>query len=325
MLVIGEQETAMKMANFFKHFSQTGLRPVGIFTPAGAALCGSDQREITRYQLRQFCKKRFVRTGLVVCANINEVEAVREVYHDIFERIILVSGEDNGLQLSGVSVHEFGGLYGLVVCQNLLDPWSQRFKRLIDVIGAGLGLVMILPLLVVIALLIKFDDPGKIFYHQKRVGRNGKEFDMLKFRTMYMNADQVLKTHLESDPAMQQEWDTYQKLSKDPRLTRIGGFLRRYSLDEFPQLWNVLIGQMSLVGPRPILLSQKSLYGSRFDHYVRVTPGMTGLWQVSGRNRLSFEKRAELDMQYVLSWSVWLDIYLLVCTLRTVLLHEGAN
>ena len=325
VLVIGEREAAGKVADFFKLFPRTGLRPVGIFAPAGAAPCWSDPHENAHRQLRQFCDERCVRTGLVVCATLNELEAVREEYRDIFERIILVSGEDNGLQLSGVSVHELGGMLGLVVRQNLLDPWSQRFKRFTDVAGAGLGLVVLSSLLAVIALLIKLDDPGRIFYHQKRVGRNGKEFDMLKFRTMHMNAEQVLKTHLERNPAMQQEWDTYQKLNHDPRITRIGRLLRRYSLDELPQLWNVLVGQMSLVGPRPILLNQKALYGPRFEHYVRVTPGMTGIWQVSGRNQLSFEKRAELDVQYVMSWSVWLDIYLLVRTVRTVLLHEGAS
>ena len=151
-----------------------------------------------------------------------------------------------------------------------------------------------------------------------------KPFAMVKFRTMDINAEHILKTFLEGDPAAKQEWDTYQKLNHDPRITRIGRFLRRYSLDELPQLWNVMAGQMSLVGPRPIMPNQKSLYGPRFDHYIRVNPGMTGIWQVSGRNQLSFEKRTEMDVQYVMSWSLWLDIYILIRTIRTVLFHEGA-
>lgn len=325
VVVIGEPAGADKVAGFFKRNPRTGLRPVGIFTPARIDPCWSDPREIAYQQLRQFCRERSVKTGLVVCATLNELEGVREEYREIFERIILVSGEDNGMQLSGVSVHEFGGMLGLVARQNLLNPWAQRFKRLIDVVAAGLGLLCISPLLGLIALLIKVDDPGPIFYHQKRLGRGGDIFDMLKFRTMHVNADAVLAAHLEQDPAMKLEWDTYQKLKNDPRITRVGRFLRRYSLDELPQLWNVLVGQMSLVGPRPIMLMQKPLYGRRFEHYVRVNPGMTGIWQVSGRNRLSFDQRAELDVQYVMSWSVWLDIYLLVRTVRTVLFHEGAG
>jgi len=124
----------------------------------------------------------------------------------------------------------------------------------------------------------------------------------------------VLQSHLESDPLLRQEWEKYQKLKKDPRITRMGRFLRRFSIDELPQLWNVLRGEMSLVGPRPIFENQIELYGKAYDKYTRVTPGMTGLWQVSGRNQTTFTRRSELDVHYVMNWSVWFDIYLLIRT-----------
>jgi lipopolysaccharide/colanic/teichoic acid biosynthesis glycosyltransferase len=147
----------------------------------------------------------------------------------------------------------------------------------------------------------------------------------LKFRTMHLNADDVLRNYLEIDPELKQEWLLYQKLKNDPRITRVGKLLRRFSIDELPQLWNVLKGEMSLVGPRPIMINQTGLYGHRLDHYKRVTPGMTGIWQVSGRNRLPFEKRTEFDVQYVMNWSVWLDIYLMARTAWMVIQQDGAG
>jgi Undecaprenyl-phosphate galactose phosphotransferase WbaP len=214
---------------------------------------------------------------------------------------------------------------GLVVRQNLLDPWAQRAKRMMDIAGSVMGLLVISPFLALVALAIKLDDPGRVFYRQTRVGRDGKPFKMLKFRTMHMNADDVLQHCLNSDPALMKEWQTYQKLKNDPRITRVGKVLRRFSIDELPQVWNVLKGEMSLVGPRPIMLGQVEIYGPYFDHYKRVAPGMTGLWQVSGRNNLSFERRTELDFDYVIGWSVWLDIHLLIRTFWTVIQRDGAN
>jgi Undecaprenyl-phosphate galactose phosphotransferase WbaP len=324
VLVIGDHVNANKVAGFFRRNPKLGLRPMGIFAPLGSTGGEVETAGVAYKHLRNFCKEHFIKTGLVVCSTLNELEGVRKEYRDLFENIVLVTGEGNDLQLSGASVHAFGGVLALIVRQNLLDPWAQLTKRFTDVVGAVLGLVVLAPLLGFIALLIKLDDPGRIFYRQLRLGRGGKEFYIHKFRTMHMNADAVLKSYLDQNPAKKQEWDTYQKLKEDPRITRVGNFLRRYSLDELPQLWNVLIGEMSLVGPRAIMLNQKTMYGPRFEHYERVTPGITGIWQVSGRNRLSFEQRTEFDVQYVMGWSVWLDIYLLVRTIWTVIRRDGA-
>jgi lipopolysaccharide/colanic/teichoic acid biosynthesis glycosyltransferase len=194
-----------------------------------------------------------------------------------------------------------------------------------DIAISSVGLILLLPVFAVVALLIALDSHGSIFYYQPRLGKGGNKFRLIKFRTMHVDADNVLKNYLEKDPALKLEWDQYQKLKKDPRITRVGDWLRRFSIDELPQLWNVLIGEMSLVGPRPIMLGQAESYGSRLEHYQRVRPGISGMWQINGRNLTTFARRAELDYQYVLTWSFWLDIYILARTVWVVARREGAS
>ena len=197
-------------------------------------------------------------------------------------------------------------------------------KRFIDIVLSALGLVFLSPFLGLMALLIALDSHGGVFYRQPRLGKMGKTFDVLKFRTMYQNADKILDRELRINPRLKEEWDCYQKLKIDPRVTRIGGWLRRFSLDELPQLWNVLKGEMSLVGPRPMLIHQRRLYGEAYEEYVRVLPGITGLWQVSGRNDTTFARRAELDREYIRCWSIGLDIYILFKTIEIILWRQGA-
>ncbi len=219
---------------------------------------------------------------------------------------------------------DFSNVMGLQVKNNLLNPWSQLLKRSIDMCASFLGIVFLTPLLGLIALWIKIDSPGGVFYRQVRLGRNGQAFDVLKFRTMYQDADQLLIDKLAHDSALKKEWESYQKLRDDPRITRVGKFLRKFSLDELPQLWNVARAEMSLVGPRPMLPSQRERYGEAFRNYVQVAPGITGLWQVSGRNETTFTRRAELDNEYIQCWSVWLDIYILLKTIKVVFGQKGA-
>jgi Undecaprenyl-phosphate galactose phosphotransferase WbaP len=183
---------------------------------------------------------------------------------------------------------------------------------------------MLAPILGLITLMVKLGSPGPVFYLQKRLGKHGKVFEMLKFRTMYLNADQMLALYLAQNPEMKAEWNCHQKLVRDPRITPVGTLLRRFSLDELPQLWNVLVGDMSLVGPRPIMLGQRELYGENFQHYVRTQPGLTGLWQVSGRSDTSYADRVALDEYYVRHWSIWMDLYILFRTVWVVIKHSGA-
>ncbi len=319
--VIGPPEAVRKVADYLQREPKSGLRPAVLLIPGPDGL---HELVVAGQRVRKNNPLAGIQIALVLYQPIGELDAIRERYRDAFERVVLVSEHGNGHELTSVTVKTYGGLIGLKIRHSLLDGWSQSLKRLMDLSLSAAGLLALAPLLGLLGLLLKLGAPGPVFYRQKRLGKGGREFEILKFRTMYPNADQVLADYLAQDPALKAEWDTYQKLACDPRLTRIGALLRRFSLDELPQLWNVLRGEMSLVGPRPIMLDQRELYGANFTHYMRVSPGITGLWQISGRNQASYTERTEFDVRYVNTWSVWLDIYILVRTAWVVLRAQGA-
>jgi Undecaprenyl-phosphate galactose phosphotransferase WbaP len=329
VVIVGPHPQADEVSKLLRDHPKIGLRPT-VACPASA--CRAVLGRYTDHLITNtggnescaHCPAPTARVALVIYSDRNEIEAIRDKYRDIYQRVILLHSKDRGLNLSSVTVREFGGLIGLEIRQNLLDRWAQLEKRLIDVVVSAVGIFVLAPFLALVALLIYLDSPGRIIYRQKRLGKGGKVFSLLKFRTMHLNADEVLKDYLARDPALKQKWDLYQKLDKDPRITRVGRLLRRFSIDELPQLWNVFIGEMSLVGPRPIMLSQQEMYGKAYEHYIRVRTGMTGLWQVSGRNKTTFARRAGFDVQYVYNWSIWLDVYILVRTLWVVLARDGA-
>jgi lipopolysaccharide/colanic/teichoic acid biosynthesis glycosyltransferase len=197
-------------------------------------------------------------------------------------------------------------------------------KRCIDVLLVVVSMPIALLLLGLVAALVKANSPGPVFYSHRRIRKGGAFFSMWKFRTMCVNSAEVLETHLASHPAARAEWNKTHKLREDPRITPLGNFLRRYSLDELPQLWNVFVGQMSLVGPRPIVAAEVEKYGGCFECYCRVKPGLTGLWQVSGRSELSYEARVALDCTYVEHWSLFKDAMILLKTFHTVIYQDGA-
>jgi len=212
----------------------------------------------------------------------------------------------------------------LQVRQNLLDPRRLALKRVIDLVLAVFGGLILLPFLVGIAVWIRLESPGPVFFAQRRLGMGGRHFSLLKFRTMRLDAEQALKDCLGQDPELRQEWEQTHKLRRDPRVTGAGRWLRRASLDELPQLWNVIKGDMSLVGPRPILEEEIAMYGEVYAAYVRVRPGITGLWQVSGRNDTSYAHRMDLVSYYICNWSIWMDIWILARTPFAVLRGSGA-
>jgi Undecaprenyl-phosphate galactose phosphotransferase WbaP len=199
-----------------------------------------------------------------------------------------------------------------------------RIKRLIDLFLVVLGGIFFVPLCAIIALLIRFDSRGPVVFRHERFGRGGRRFRVLKFRTMAVNGDELLKSVLDSNPELRAEWERDQKLRNDPRVTRMGRFLRITSLDELPQLWNVFKGEMSLVGPRPIVANEFNKYGAKLDVYMQATPGITGLWQVSGRNNTTYDQRVNYDCQYVAAQSTLLDLKILLRTVKVVLFREGA-
>ena len=212
----------------------------------------------------------------------------------------------------------------LRVQNNLARKSNRIMKRIFDIIATVCGGILILPIFVIIALLIYLDSPGPIVFGHKRIGQDGKEFSCYKFRSMVNNAQEALEVYLQENPIAREEWIREFKLKDDPRVTRIGKFLRKTSLDELPQLWNVLIGDMSLVGPRPIVRAEVEKYGEYINDFYLVPPGITGVWQVSGRSDTTYEERVLMDSWYVHNWSVWIDIVYLVKTVLAVLKGKGA-
>lgn len=197
-------------------------------------------------------------------------------------------------------------------------------KRTLDVAAVLAATPVLVPMLLALACLVMLTSRGPVFFSHRRIRQNGAFFSMWKFRTMCVNSAEVLEDYLSQHPAARAEWNKSHKLQHDPRVTPVGLFLRRYSLDELPQVWNVLTGQMSLVGPRPIVAAEVEKYKGAFTFYCRVKPGLTGLWQVSGRSRLSYDQRVALDQKYVQGWSMRRDLMILLKTIPSVLKQDGA-
>ncbi len=236
---------------------------------------------------------------------------------------LLVIPDLFGFATLGVPAKNLGGILGVEVRQQLLLPGPRLAKRVMDATLTSLGVLFVLPFLALIALLIKLDSKGPIFYSQNRLGKDGEFFKAYKFRTMHGDGESRLKAILDADPQLRAEYEIYHKLRKDPRVTRIGRVLRKFSLDEFPQLLNVIIGDMSLVGPRPYIEREVTEMGGQEKIILRAPPGMTGMWQVSDRNATSFAQRVQIDVYYVRNWSPWLDIHILAKTFGVVVKGSG--
>jgi Undecaprenyl-phosphate galactose phosphotransferase WbaP len=240
-----------------------------------------------------------------------------------FYRIILLPNM-MGLSSLWVATVDISGFLGLEIKQKLLDPKRKALKRGTDLLLAFCLSPFAFPLLFILAAAVRLDSPGPVFFRQTRLGLGGRSIRIWKFRTMVRDADEQLERYLAERPDLRREWEQGQKIQKDPRVTRVGRFLRKTSLDELPQLWNVLKGDMSLVGPRPIIESEIARYRQTYALYTQVRPGVTGLWQVSGRNTLEYEQRVHLDAYYVRNWSLWLDIFILARTPMEVFRGRGA-
>lgn len=213
----------------------------------------------------------------------------------------------------------------LHIWNNLANPWNRFLKRIFDICATIVGGIIISPIFLAIAFWVHRDSPGPVIYRNKRIGLDGKSFDCYKFRSMYMNNKEILEKHLARHPELREEWNTYRKLrEEDPRITPVGKILRKYSLDELPQLLNVLKGDMSLVGPRPYLPEEIPMMGERSSIILMAKPGITGYWQVSGRNDVTFNERVNMESWYVYNWTLWIDFVILWKTFKVVLMHDGA-
>lgn len=230
-----------------------------------------------------------------------------------------------GLPLFGADMHSFFSHEVILLnLRNNLTPMHNRLiKRTFDIVISAILLLLLSPLFLYISLKIR-KSGGSVFFAHTRIGRNGNPFPCYKFRSMIPNAQEVLQNLLNNDPIAKAEWDKDFKLKQDPRITKIGHFLRKTSLDELPQLWNVLKGEMSLVGPRPVITAEVERYGEKAVYYYQAKPGMTGLWQVSGRNDVDYEGRIYLDAWYVKNWNLWTDLVIMLRTVEVVLNRDGA-
>lgn len=241
------------------------------------------------------------------------------------ERILFVP-DIFGIAVTGTNLQHFfhEEAFAFEMKNNLSNPINIIVKRCFDIVMCVLMLLFLSVPMAIVAALIRLDSKGQAIFSQERIGKTGSTFKCYKFRTMYEDADEKLTGLLDGNPEARREWETHWKLSEDPRVTRIGRFLRSTSLDELPQVFNVLKGQMSLVGPRPYLPREKQDMGDR-DYTILLTkPGITGLWQVSGRSNTSYDYRMSLDSWYVRNWNLWLDIVILLKTVRIVMKREGA-
>jgi Undecaprenyl-phosphate galactose phosphotransferase WbaP len=246
-----------------------------------------------------------------------------EVFESLFPRLLIMHSSPDLYSLT-VDARQIGGSLAVEVTRDLLLPLPRLAKRLMDLVIICSALPAVALTILLLAFLVRLESPGPAFFGHRRIGRDHSSFLAWKLRSMKVNGDELLEKALAEDRTLREEWVRDRKLRHDPRITRVGKFLRKTSLDELPQLWNVLRGEMSLVGPRPIVEAEVVTYGQNFSLYCRVTPGLTGLWQVSGRSTVSSCDRVRLDSYYVRNWSPWLDLHILARTAKVVLTGQGA-
>ena len=253
------------------------------------------------------------------------IKLVNEVQHKADNTLFIP--DLGGIAVSGTELRHFFKEQTIIIeiRNNLANPLNYLTKRLIDYV-AGLAVFLLsLPLLVYLARRIKKDSPGPAILLQERIGKDGKPFMCYKFRTMYEDAEERLEEILATDPAAKEEWEKFWKLKNDPRITRVGAWLRSSSLDELPQVFNILKGQMSLIGPRPYLPREQEFLAEEAHTILRLPPGITGLWQVSGRSNTDYNFRLAMDSWYVKNWDLWLDVMIVFKTIGVVLNREGAR
>jgi Undecaprenyl-phosphate galactose phosphotransferase WbaP len=326
VLIFGNGPAGCDILQHLQKNPGMGLRPVAIVGHSSEPYEDLSSIEVGSWEdAGELASRHFASTMIMAmadCRGADVIGLIERYSHVLTNRLVVP--EMANLPCLWATATNCGGLIGIQTTEQLSLPAHRLAKRIIDGVLTLVALLTLLPLLLVIALIVRLTSQGPVFYSQPRRGQNGVRFRAWKFRTMVLDADAALSRYLASNPVARREWEQDHKLKKDPRITTIGRILRKSSLDELPQLWNVLRGQMSLVGPRPIIDEEIRKYGDAYQIYSRVRPGITGLWQVSGRNNTTYPERVALDVFYVRNWSLWLDLYILASTVRVVLLQDGA-
>jgi Undecaprenyl-phosphate galactose phosphotransferase WbaP len=317
-------DASIEMIRELEAHPDVGLRPVVVLA---SELLVPQQRTLPVVDARLASAVRAcgVERALIMLSDTASTPLLQDLerFESVFPRLMIFHHAATLYNLT-VDARQLGGRLAVEVRRDLLLPVPRTAKRVLDLIIVFAALPTVALIILVLAILVRLESAGPAFYAHPRVGRQRTLFRTWKIRTMVVNGDEVLQRAFALDATLQQEWVRDRKLRRDPRVTRVGRFLRKTSLDELPQFWNVLRGEMSLVGPRPIVEGEIAAYGPNFSLYCRVTPGLTGLWQVSGRSNVSVSDRVRLDSYYVRNWSPWLDLHILARTARVVLTGQGA-
>jgi len=324
MIVIGSRERIIPVIEKLLQSRRLGFRPVYYYEPGGKmhqSISGvqpltdlpSLQELVSESKIQHV-----ILTDSITDLNTFDFQWMRDVFPNII--FILDTAPFGSLWVRTIDIH---GTLAIETNYHLLNKQEMIIKRVFDMVLTLLLLLFTWPIFILLALLVHLDSHGPVLYTQKRLGKNGEEFDSYKFRTMFENAEEKLHELLETDAEARREYQEYHKLVNDPRVTRIGRILRRYSLDEIPQFINVLKRDMNLIGPRSYLPRELPTMGASAKIILKVKPGITGWWQVMGRNETSFKERLMLDEYYISNWSIWLDIYIVIKTVWVLVRGEG--
>jgi exopolysaccharide biosynthesis polyprenyl glycosylphosphotransferase len=325
VLIVGANEEGIAIAQQFRANPKEGVSVVAFvddqLNPGSEPIPGIPVLASTRH-LDVMVKYLDIHE-MIITANTIPHERFVEIFQTFGTRNDVNVRFSSGLYelfTTGVEVNEVGNVPLMALNRMRLSGLDSFLKRALDLSATLLSLLLFVPVMSLIAIIVKLDSPGPVIHRRRVVGVGGTTFDAWKFRTMYINGDELLN----KDPELRRQFEQNFKLKDDPRITRAGKWLRRTSLDELPQLFNVLVGQMSLVGPRMITEAERSRYGKWHLNLFTVKPGITGLWQVSGRSDVSYEERVTMDMSYIRNYSIWSDLYILWVTMPAVLKSRGA-
>lgn len=320
VLFIGANEQTRTIINFFKYNNCFGIRVLGVMDEDFADNYASDLKKTV-----EIIQKTKVKTVIISSSNIKKMSKVVTDIQPFVKNIVFTPNLSN-IPIANMEINKLPieNVVLLNVKNNLALRRNKIIKYIFDMVLTIIGTICISPILICIAIWIYKDSPGPIIFKHMRVGKDGKIFPCYKFRSMCVDAKEKLEELLQNDPEARAEWERDFKLKHDPRITKSGAFLRRTSLDELPQIFNVLKGEMSLVGPRPIIKDEMERYGNRIDDYLMVKPGIAGIWQCSGRSDATYQERVQMDSWYVRNWSVWLDIMILWKTIEAVVAKKGA-
>ncbi len=317
--ILGDGEGAERAAKVIRQNRRLGYRVVSTFSK-------EDIKALRRAIRRRACDE------VLVAGHLSERDLVELREYCIEHRVgLLVIPSVFTFLSSNMLVRDLAGFAMIEIPVTSLEGWGSLVKRILDILLAAIAIVLLSPLYLLLALIVYIDEPGPVFFKHKRLGEGLTDFGLWKYRTMSIKygdgpngLSEAFKQYLQDNAAAKVEWDKYQKLKHDPRVTKVGRVLRKLSLDELPQFFNVLKGDLSLVGPRPIVESELPKYGRLRYRLGSIKPGATGLWQVSGRNETTYEERVRLDMVYIENWSIWLDISICLRTVWVMIFRRGA-